>query len=73
MELYLAGNFVIMGDKEKEKTFQKRLGEDCLRLGSFFYKKELNVLLSLKDEELNEKEIKSEKPKKRSFPKITRN
>jgi hypothetical protein len=87
MKMYLAGNFVIMGDKEKEKEFQSRL-EPCLRLGTFFYKKELNTLLSIKKEKENEsKKIegqekstessenieKSQNNKKAKIPKISKN
>lgn len=56
MKLYLAGNFVIMGTKEKEKNFRKTLGSDYHRLCAFFYKKEADILMDLKEEELsNEK------------------
>jgi hypothetical protein len=72
--MYLAGNFVIMGDKEKEKEFQSRL-EPCLRLGTFFYKKELNTLLSIKKEKEDEnKKIEGqEKSTKNKDNKISQN
>lgn len=54
MKLYLAGNFVIMGDKEKEKEFRKTLGSDYHRLCAFFYRKEADVLMDIKEEELKD-------------------
>lgn len=56
MKLFLAGNFVIMGEKEKEKAFQTALGKECCRLGSFFYKKEMDIVTELKGEENENKE-----------------
>lgn len=83
MKLYLAGNFPIMGSIEKERLFQdymKKNHHTCYRLGSFYYKKYLNNLLCLKDEEngktCQEKTRKkrtktnSKKIKRKSLPKI---
>jgi hypothetical protein len=72
MRMYLAGNFVIMGDKEKEKEFQSRL-EPCLRLGTFFYKKELNTLLSIKKEQENENKSKKIEGQEKSTENSTEN
>jgi len=49
--LYGAGNFVLMSSPEKEKKFvQELLKRDikCNRLISFFFKKELDVVMGVK-------------------------
>jgi len=52
IKFYSAGNFVLMSDPEKEKKFveeiMKRTGE-CNRLISFFFKKELGTILTVKE------------------------
>lgn len=50
IHIYAAGNFVLMSDPEKEKRFirevKKRTGS-CNRLISFFFKKELKVIMDI--------------------------
>ena len=50
--MYGAGNFVLMSDPEKEKKFveevTKRTGS-CNRLISFFFKKELQTILTVNE------------------------
>jgi len=53
MKLYLAGNFVIMGKEELETKFRKTLGDDYHRLCAFFYREEADVLMSIKEKEIN--------------------
>ena len=58
VKLYGAGNFVLMADPEKEQRFveevQKKSGK-CNRLISFFFKKELETVMSVKKKgEINE-------------------
>ena len=52
IELYGAGNFVLMSNAEKEKKFveevKKRSGH-CNRLISFFFKKELATVMKVKE------------------------
>lgn len=49
---YGAGNFVLMSNPEKEKKFveevKKRTGS-CNRLISFFFKKEMQTILTVKE------------------------
>lgn len=50
MDLYAAGNFVLMSDPKKEKRFIEELakrGYETNRLISFFFKKELNTILTV--------------------------
>jgi len=52
IKMYGAGNFVLMSDPEKEKKFveevTKRTGS-CNRLISFFFKKELQTILTVNE------------------------
>lgn len=52
IQLYAAGNFVLMSNPEKEKKFveevKKRTGS-CNRLISFFFKKEMQTVLTVKE------------------------
>jgi hypothetical protein len=52
IKMYGAGNFVLMSNPEKEKKFveevTKRTGS-CSRLISFFFKKELQTILTVKE------------------------
>lgn len=54
MKLYAAGNFVFMKDPEKEMKFieeVKKRGFESNRLVSFFFQKELQTVLEIKDKE----------------------
>ncbi len=53
IQFYSAGNFVLMSSPEKEQMFKeeikKRTGS-CNRLISFFFKKELQTILTVNKE-----------------------
>ena len=51
MDLYLAGNFVIMGDLEAERKLKKTMGKSYYRLGSFYFKKQTKNLVKIKKEQ----------------------
>ena len=44
MKVYLAGNFPIMGNKDKEKELYEKLGSRYHRLGSYFFKQTKTLL-----------------------------
>lgn len=44
MKVYLAGNFPIMGNEDKEAELYKKLGPRYHRLGSFFFKQTETLL-----------------------------
>ena len=57
MKIYLAGNFPLMKDKEEEKRMRDLIlkSAPCYRrLISFYYEKDVQTVLDLKEEELNE-------------------
>ncbi len=54
MRIYFAGNFPVMKDPELEKQFRDKVLEnhpEYRRLLSFYYRKDIKNLISIKEEE----------------------
>jgi hypothetical protein len=57
MKLYLAGNFPVMKDPEKEREFRDEallLAPTWNRLLSYYYPKDIQTVIDMRREEINE-------------------
>jgi len=58
MKLYLAGNFPVMKDPEKEREFRDAallLTDSWNRLLSYYYPKDIQTVIDMRREEINER------------------